>query len=124
MIFLVLAAAKKSFKKEELEELLIIRLTKLAQQIRNIPIEDCSIHISASIGISTYPMDGKTLGELYEISPEWFYRPDVFSNLQDQTNVALSGFACLVNMDAMPAGRYEVGILVTDKTSKHQCYIY
>lgn len=57
-------------------------------------------------------------GELYEISPEWFYRPDVFSNLQDQTNVALSGFACLVNMDAMPAGRYEVGILVTDKISK------
>lgn len=57
-------------------------------------------------------------GELYEISPEWFYRPDVFSNLQDQTNVALSGFACLVNMDAMPAGRYEVGIFVTDKISK------
>lgn len=57
-------------------------------------------------------------GELYEISPEWFYRPDVFSNLQDQTNVALSGFACLVNMEAMPAGRYEVGILVTDKISK------
>lgn len=57
-------------------------------------------------------------GELYEISPEWFFRPDVFSNLQDQVNVALSGFACLVNMDAMPAGRYEVGILVTDKISK------
>ena len=57
-------------------------------------------------------------GELYEISPEWFYRPDVFSNLQDQVNVALSGFACLVNMDAMPAGRYEVGILVMDKISK------
>ena len=57
-------------------------------------------------------------GELYEISPEWFYRPDVFTNLQDQTNVALSGFACLVNMDAMPAGRYEVGILVMDKISK------
>ena len=57
-------------------------------------------------------------GGMYEISPEWFYRPDVFSNLQDQTNVALSGFACLVNMEEMPEGRYEVGILVTDKISK------
>ena len=57
-------------------------------------------------------------GGIYEISPEWFYRPDVFTNLQDQTNVALSGFACLVNMEAMPVGRYEVGILVTDKISK------
>lgn len=57
-------------------------------------------------------------GTIYEITPEWFYRPDVFANLQDQVNVALSGFACLVNMDAMPKGRYELGILVTDKISK------
>ena len=57
-------------------------------------------------------------GGIYEISPEWFYRPDVFTNLQDQINVALSGFACLVNMEEMPVGRYEVGILVMDKISK------
>ena len=57
-------------------------------------------------------------GVFYEINPEWYYRPDAFCNLQDQVNVALSGFACLVNMEAMPKGRYEVGILVTDKISK------
>ena len=60
----------------------------------------------------------ETSGELFEISPEWFYRPDVFANLPDQVNVALSGFACLVHMEAMPVGRYEVGVLVTDKISK------
>lgn len=57
-------------------------------------------------------------GELYQILPDWYYRPDVFSNLQDQENVALSGFACFVNMSQMPAGRYEVGIMVMDKISK------
>lgn len=57
-------------------------------------------------------------GALYQILPEWYYRPDVFSNLQDQENVALSGFACLVNMERMPQGRYEVGIMVMDKISK------
>lgn len=57
-------------------------------------------------------------GEVYQISPEWYYRPDVFHNLQDQINVALSGFACLVNMSEMKSGRYEVGILVKDKISK------
>ena len=57
-------------------------------------------------------------GELYQILPEWYYRPDVFHNLQDQENVALSGFACLINMSKMKPGRYEVGILVKDKISK------
>lgn len=56
-------------------------------------------------------------GQFYQISPEWYYRPDVFHNLQDQVNVALSGFACLVNMKEMPGGRYEVGILAKDKIS-------
>ena len=57
-------------------------------------------------------------GEVFQISPEWYYRPDVFHNLQDQVNVALSGFACLVNMSEMQPGRYEVGILVKDKISR------
>ena len=57
-------------------------------------------------------------GALYQIQPDWYYRPDVFSNLQDQENVALSGFACFVNMEDMPSGRYEVGIMVQDKISK------
>lgn len=56
-------------------------------------------------------------GELFQILPEWYYRPDVFHNLQDQVNVALSGFACLINMGQMQPGRYEVGILVKDKIS-------
>lgn len=56
-------------------------------------------------------------GQFYQILPEWYYRPDVFHNLQDQVNVALSGFACLLNMKEMPDGRYEVGILAKDKIS-------
>lgn len=56
-------------------------------------------------------------GQFFQILPEWYYRPDVFHNLQDQVNVALSGFACLVNMEEMPDGRYEVGILAKDKIS-------
>ena len=56
-------------------------------------------------------------GKLYQILPEWYYRPDVFHNLQDQVNVALSGFACLVNMSKMETGRYEVGVLVKDRIS-------
>lgn len=60
----------------------------------------------------------ETTGALYKITPEWYYRPDVYANLQDQQNVALSGFACFVNMSDMPLGRYEVGILVKDKISK------
>ena len=57
-------------------------------------------------------------GAFYQVQPEWYYRPDVFTNLQDQKNAALSGFACLVNMSQMPAGRYEVGIMVRDKISR------
>lgn len=57
-------------------------------------------------------------GAFYQISPDLYYRPDVFSNLQDQENVALSGFACFVNMNEMPPGRYEVAIMVMDKISK------
>ena len=58
-----------------------------------------------------------TTGELYEITPEWIYRPDIFCNLSDQKNVALSGFAFLVNMEQMPVARYEIGIMVKDKIS-------
>lgn len=57
-------------------------------------------------------------GALYQILPQWYYRPDIFSNLQDQINVALSGFACLVDLSVVPKGKYEVGILTTDKISK------
>lgn len=59
-------------------------------------------------------------GAWYQISPEWYYRPDVESNLQNQKNVALSGFACLINMSSLQPGRYEVGILAADKISKQQ----
>lgn len=56
-------------------------------------------------------------GEVYETVPESYYRPDIFMNLQDQENVALSGFSCLIDMSGMPKGRYEVGIMMTDKIS-------
>ncbi len=57
-------------------------------------------------------------GDLYEISPKWNYRPDVFCNLADQKNVELSGFSCLVDLSEMPEGKYELGFLVRDKISK------
>ena len=49
----------------ELKQMLTIRLTQLAQQVRNIPIEDCSIHISASIGITLLTNFPVSFIELY-----------------------------------------------------------
>lgn len=54
----------------------------------------------------------------YEISPDWKYRPDIFVNLPDQRNAALSGFACLADMRYLPEGSYEVGILVSHKFAR------
>jgi len=56
-------------------------------------------------------------GACYQMVPESYYRPDVFVNLQDQENVALSGFSCLIDMSEMPKGKYEIGIMMTDKIS-------
>ncbi len=38
-------------QRNELKQMLIIRLNQLLQQIRNIPIEDLSMHVSASVGV-------------------------------------------------------------------------
>ena len=56
-------------------------------------------------------------GKFYQIKPERKYRPDIFTNLPDQKNVALSGFAFFLNLDKLPKGSYEIGALAKDQIS-------
>ncbi|MCR5032310.1 MAG: hypothetical protein K6A92_05550, partial [Lachnospiraceae bacterium] len=48
---------------------------------------------------------------------DW-YRPDVEKNLHGQVNVGLTGFKCRIGKDQLPAGEYEIGMLV----AKHYSY--
>ena len=59
----------------------------------------------------------KETGKFYQIKPERKYRPDIFTNLPDQKNVALSGFSFLLNLDNLPKGNYEIGAMAKDLIS-------
>ena len=56
-------------------------------------------------------------GEFYQIKPERKYRPDIFTNLPDQKNVALSGFSFFLKLEDLPKGSYEIGALAKDEIS-------
>lgn len=56
-------------------------------------------------------------GKFYQIKPEKRYRQDIFTNLLDQKNVALSGFAFYLELDKLPKGSYEIGALAKDLIS-------
>lgn len=59
--------------------------------------------------------DGVTV---YEAPVENVYRPDIAENLTDQIHDRLTGFACMIPKDSLPAGRYVVGMLAEDKTGR------
>ena len=44
-------------------------------------------------------------------------RPDLLNNIPDQKNVALSGFAFLLDLRDLPKGNYEIGALAKDMIS-------
>ena len=56
-------------------------------------------------------------GKLYQIRPKRMYRPDIFTNLPDQKNVALSGFAFYLNLEELPKGSYKICAMAKDKIS-------
>ena len=53
----------------------------------------------------------------YQIRPKRIYRPDIFTNLPDQKNVALSGFAFLLDLELLPQGEYKICAMAKDKIS-------
>ena len=48
------------------------------------------------------------------------YRPDIAANLTDQKNDGLTGFACILKAGSLKPGKYQVGMLATDKTSRQR----
>lgn len=57
---------------------------------------------------------------LYEIATERAYRPDIAENLTDQINDELTGFGAVIRKDALPKGRYQIGMLALDRTSRQR----
>ena len=56
-------------------------------------------------------------GKFYKIVPKRKPRPDLLNNIPDQKNVALSGFAFLLDLRDLPKGNYEIGALAKDMIS-------
>lgn len=52
----------------------------------------------------------RVAGEVYAISLEGQYRPDLQENMPDQVNVALAGFHVLLETGLLPPGRYRIGM--------------
>lgn len=61
-------------------------------------------------------------GQFYMIEPARKHRPDLYTNLPDQENVALSGFSFLMDMNDMPAGSYEISVMAKDLISGRYLY--
>lgn len=52
------------------------------------------------------------------------YRPDLEQNMQDQKNVAMSGFWIEIEEKMLPAGTYEIGMYASDRTSRLKLYCF
>ncbi len=57
-------------------------------------------------------------GAIYGSSCCEQYRPDLEENLSDQVNVALSGFWMKLGVNAVPPGRYRVGMMACSRVTK------
>lgn len=55
---------------------------------------------------------------IYSISIEKKYREDIKANLKDQVNVDLTGYAAKLKPGAVPAGKYQFGMLAKDACSR------
>ncbi len=55
---------------------------------------------------------------IYSISIEKKYREDIKTNLKDQVNVDLTGYAAKLKPGAVPAGKYQFGMLAKDACSR------
>ena len=59
-------------------------------------------------------------GTIYEMDSETAYRPDIAQNLTDQINDRLTGFWMILKNDALPKGKYLIGMLAIDRTSRQR----
>ena len=60
----------------------------------------------------------KEKGVIFEIFVDERCRKDIKSNLGDQLNVDLTGFAAKVKMNVLPEGNYQFGMLAKDRCSR------
>lgn len=58
---------------------------------------------------------GQDGGKIYALKLEGMYRPDLEENMPDQRNAALCGFDVEIGGDAVPAGRYRLGMAVRNR---------
>ncbi|MDO4284425.1 MAG: glycosyltransferase [Eubacteriales bacterium] len=59
-------------------------------------------------------------GNVYALPVMSTYRPDIAANLTDQINDELTGFFAMMREGLIPAGRYLVGMLCADRTSRQR----
>ncbi len=59
-------------------------------------------------------------GPVWQLDTERVYRPDIAANLTDQKNDQLTGFMTAFAKDAFQPGRYQIGMLAIDKTSRQR----
>lgn len=60
---------------------------------------------------------GQDVGKIYALKLEGMYRPDLEENMPDQRNVALCGFDVEIGGNAVPAGRYRLGMAVRNRVT-------
>ena len=57
---------------------------------------------------------------VYRLATDRAYRPDIADNLQNQIHDQLTGFGTVIRRNALPSGRYQVGMLAKDRTSRQR----
>ena len=62
--------------------------------------------------------------EIRTAATERVYRPDIEARLTRQTNVSLTGFMTAIRPDALTPGRYRIGMLANDRTSRQKLFIW
>ena len=64
------------------------------------------------------PLSGE--GSIWKTEVENVYRADIAENLTDQIHDKLTGFRTVIRPDALPKGKYLVGMLAVDRTSRQR----
>lgn len=60
--------------------------------------------------------------QVWGVSLDIEYRPDIRDNLKDQLNVDLTGYTAKVSANSLPEGEYRFGMYMKDKTSSLRLY--
>lgn len=63
------------------------------------------------------PADGSEGDRVYAVEIRGQYRPDLEANMADQVNVGLGGFDVEIGQEAVPEGRYQVGLATRNRVT-------